>query len=143
METQLQAESSIRIHAPRNKVWEAIIRPEIVKRYFYEANLRADWRKGGEIVYSGFWDGKAYEDRGTILDYEEGFAVTMDFPGKYGKVTYALIDQSDPNILNISTHEYSTVVNVTQSGVETEEQRKAAEKSWNEVLHKMKELLEG
>lgn len=138
---QLQAESKIRIHAPRDKVWEAITRPELVKRYFYEANLKADWRKGGEVVYSGFYDGNAYEDRATITDYEEGFAVTMDFPEKYGHVTYTLRDLSEPSILNLTEGPYTEVI-VTQEGNRTEEERKQSEKGWDDVLHKMKKILE-
>lgn len=142
MEATLQSESTIRIHAPRDKVWEAITRPEIVKRYFFDADLKADWRVGGEVVYRGFWDGDAFEDVAEISEYEEGYSVTMDFHEKYGRVTYTLVDQSEPRILNLSMHEFTTEVTVIQSGMGTQEEVKQTHENWMETLKRMKQILE-
>ncbi|MFM9873505.1 MAG: SRPBCC family protein [Fimbriimonadaceae bacterium] len=142
MATQLQAECKIRIHAPRDKVWDGITRPELVKRYFYNADLKADWRKGGEVVYSGVYEGTAFEDRATIADYEDGYELTMDFREKYGKVSFTLRDLSEPALFNLAEGP-ETVVIVTQEGNRNENERKQSEHSWSEVLHKMKAILEG
>jgi uncharacterized protein YndB with AHSA1/START domain len=141
MATELQAISKIRIHAPRDKVWEAITRPEIVKRYFYNADLKADWRKGGEVVYGGVYEGTAYEDRATILEYEEGFEIVMDFKEKYGTVSFNLRDMNEPALFNLVGGPETEVI-VTQEGNRNENERQQSEHSWSEVLHKMKKLLE-
>ncbi len=142
MDTSIESVSKIKIHAPRDKVWEAITRPEIVEKYFFGTQMKADWREGGEIVYSGEWEGKPYEDRGVIKGYEEGYSVTMDFPGKYGKVTYTLIDLTEPRILDLSIHDHTTLVSITRTGMESEQERKESEENWTEVLKGMKSVLE-
>ena len=58
------------INAPIEAVWAALTEPELVKQYMYGANLVTDWSVGGQITWSGAWEGKPYQDKGIVLGCE-------------------------------------------------------------------------
>jgi uncharacterized protein YndB with AHSA1/START domain len=64
---KLVAEESVTIKAPVSKVWEAFVKPEIIKEYMFGTDIITDWKEGSEIVWKGEWEGKAYRDKGEIL----------------------------------------------------------------------------
>src|SRR5258706_3209022 len=43
--------------------------PEILKQYYFGADIISDWKMGSSIIYKGEWQGKPYEDKGTILAF--------------------------------------------------------------------------
>ena len=69
---KVAATAKIVIHVPAAKVWEALTSPELVRQYLYGAAIVSDWQKGSPITYQGEWQGKPYEDKGTILDIDWG-----------------------------------------------------------------------
>ena len=66
------ATSSITIDAPPDRVWDVITDPAAVKEFMFGADLVTDWTVGGPIAWRGEWEGKPYEDKGTILEVEPG-----------------------------------------------------------------------
>lgn len=70
MSNGLVAESSITIDAPQDRVWRVITDPEAVKEFMFGAELVTDWTEGGPIAWRGEWEGKPYEDKGTILAFD-------------------------------------------------------------------------
>ena len=64
------ATAEISIGAPRTRVWEALTKPELVKQYFFGTNVVTAWKIGEPILFRGEWEGKPYEDRGTVLSFE-------------------------------------------------------------------------
>jgi uncharacterized protein YndB with AHSA1/START domain len=84
------AKVSIQIKAPIKKVWDALTKPELVKQYFFGTDIDTDWKRGSPIFFRGSWDGKAYEDKGRILEvtperhvaysYWSSFSGTPDAP---------------------------------------------------------------
>ena len=40
------SKTAIDIHALASKVWDALIKPEIAKKYFYGAEIISDWKEG-------------------------------------------------------------------------------------------------
>jgi uncharacterized protein YndB with AHSA1/START domain len=137
------AEAEIIINATAPKVWKALTDPKEVKKYFFNTNLIVkEWKEGAPIRYRGVWEGKEYEDKGTILKYEpEQLLVTTywsdmggkpDKPENYNTVTYKL-----------SPAEQGTKVTILQDNIDTEESKKHSEENWKMVLEKLKKLLEG
>ncbi|MGB8703749.1 MAG: SRPBCC family protein, partial [Gillisia sp.] len=61
--------SKIQINATPSKVWEALIKPEIVKKWQYGSVLTSDWKVGGKIHFSTEWEGKIFEQWGTVLEF--------------------------------------------------------------------------
>jgi uncharacterized protein YndB with AHSA1/START domain len=133
--------TSITINAPAAKVWEALTNPAIVKQYFFGTNVRTDWKKGSPIYWEGEWEGKTYQDKGKILDIEEGRYVkynywssmsgTEDKPENYADITYTLSEEGG-----------KTVLVVTQENIKNQEAKEHSEQNWQSVFGKMKEMVE-
>jgi len=135
------AKQSITIAAPRTKVWEALTKPELVKKYFFGTNVESSWKKGDPIRFTGEWDGKPYEDKGTILDIEKNkllkysyyssFSGKPDVPENYSNVTYKLTDMGG-----------NTEYVVEQEGLETEDAARHTEQNWAHIMEELRKLLE-
>jgi len=133
---------SIEIKAPVDKVWDAITNPEIIKQYFFGTTVICDWKVGSPIIFQGEWEGKSYQDKGFILDFDpkkilsynywSSFSGLEDKLGNYSLVTYD-IEEKDGN----------TIINLVQQGFVGEQALQHAEKGWEMVLNKLKDILEG
>lgn len=137
----LVAKIEITIKAEPEKVWEALTKPEIVKEYLFGTNLVTDWTVGGPIIYKGEWEGKPYEDKGTVLE----FTPTTKMVSTYWSVMSGLPDV--PENYNTITYELEAVdggtkLTLLQDNNATEEKRDHSQKNWTMVLEKMKEILE-
>src|SRR5205809_1104818 len=64
------AHVSIRIDAPRAKVWDAPVNPENIKQYMPVTSVVSEWREGSSIVWNSEFLDKAFEVRGTVLRLE-------------------------------------------------------------------------
>jgi uncharacterized protein YndB with AHSA1/START domain len=58
------------IDAPPSQVWAALTDPEQIKKYMFGSEVETDWRPGSPIVWKGEYEGKQYEDKGEILEFE-------------------------------------------------------------------------
>jgi uncharacterized protein YndB with AHSA1/START domain len=64
------ATASTTINAPASKVWDAMTKPELIKKYLFDTDVISDWKVGSPILYRGEWQGKHFEDKGKILELE-------------------------------------------------------------------------
>lgn len=141
MSKNLIAKQSITINAPASKVWDALINPEMIKQYLFGTDAVSDWKVGSPITYKGSWDGKTYEDKGTVLNvvdekllestYWSSMSGTSDAPENYKNVRYELIPINS-----------GTTLMITQNNNATEEEKNHSEQNWRMVLNSLKELLE-
>lgn len=142
MSQTFTAKVSATINAPADKVWEALTNPTLVKEWLFGTEMKvSSWAVGGDITYSGMWEGKPYEDKGKIVaiapqqklisTYWSSFSGLPDAPENYQQVTYELTNVGD-----------GTVITITQEGGKTAEQAKHSEGNWSQVLGSMKQLLE-
>lgn len=142
MDNKFTASINIEINAPAEKVWEALTTPEMVKQYLFGTNLSSDWIEGGDITYTGEWEGKLYQDKGKILKIDTNKALhttywssmsgTEDKPENYDRVDY-----------DLEEHNGQTTLTLTQSNNRSQESVDHSIKNWEMVLGKMKEMLEG
>ena len=112
MNNGLVANASISINAPSAKVWDAIVTPEIVKRYMFGTEVVSDWEQGGPIMWKGEWKGKPYEDKGSILQIEpekllqyshfSPLSGLPEIPENYHTVTYELSADGDQTKVSLS-----------------------------------------
>jgi uncharacterized protein YndB with AHSA1/START domain len=56
--------STIRIHSTIQRVWDALTRPELVKKWQYGSEVITDWQPGSEIRFRAEWEGKVFEQWG-------------------------------------------------------------------------------
>jgi len=141
MDNTLIVKKSIRIIADTAKVWDALTNPEMIRQYLFGTEAISDWKKGSRITYKGVWEGKEYEDGGTILEIEpekifkstywSSMSGTEDRPENYATVTYELEKEGG-----------GTLLTLTQDNIKTEESKEHLEKNWGMVLSGLKKLLE-
>jgi uncharacterized protein YndB with AHSA1/START domain len=141
------AEVSIDIRASRQRVWRALTDPDLVQQYFMGARVDTDWQPGSPITFSGEWDGRAFQDKGEVLEFQPGQRLSYshwsplsgapDTQENYHVVTVALSGPDD-----------RTEVRLTQSnlsGEVTEADRASRaqfESNWNQVLNGLKKTAE-
>ncbi len=135
------AKASIRIHSPSAQVWKALVDPQAIREYMFGTQVVSDWRAGSPIVWKGEWQGRSYEDKGTILSLEpqrllryshySPLAGLPDRPENYHKVTVELSVEGD-----------QTRVVLSQDGNASEEERAHSEKNWEAMLSGLKKFVE-
>jgi uncharacterized protein YndB with AHSA1/START domain len=137
------AQTSITINAPVERVWEALVNPELVQQYLHGTTMQADWREGGTITWRGEWNSTPYEDKGVILRFEPLRVISTshwsplsgveDTPENYHVVTYEL-----------TAHDNKTTLTLTQSNSPTQQDADSLiENGWKPVLQALKQLVEG
>jgi uncharacterized protein YndB with AHSA1/START domain len=62
--------STLNIKASPQKVWEALTKPELVKKWQFGSELITDWKVGGSIRFKAVWEGKVFEQWGTVLEFK-------------------------------------------------------------------------
>jgi uncharacterized protein YndB with AHSA1/START domain len=142
MKNKLTGKASININAPAEEVWEALTTPEIIKKYFFGTNAISDWKVGSPIVFRGVWEGKQYEDKGTILKsipsklfqykYWSSMSGIDDKPENYQTITYELSEKNNN----------TTTLTITQENIPDEKTKEHSEQNWRKVLSDLKNLLE-
>ena len=141
MNNKFIAKATTTVNAPASKVWDALIKPDLIKEYLFGTKVTTDWKEGSPITYKGEWEGKAYEDKGEILkfDPEKSLVSTHwsplsgvpDIPENYHTVTYQLSEKNG-----------KTEITILQDNNATEEEKAHSEQNWRTVLDGMKKLLE-
>jgi uncharacterized protein YndB with AHSA1/START domain len=141
MDQKLVSKSSTIINAPVNKVWEALTNPSLIKQYLFGTNTITDWKKGSPITYEGEWEGKAYKDKGKIVDiipekllhttYWSSMSGKEDRPENYNNVLYEVEEQNG-----------GTLVTISQDNIKDEKELEHMNQNWGIVLDSMKKLLE-
>jgi uncharacterized protein YndB with AHSA1/START domain len=142
MSNDLIVKKTIFINAATAAVWDALTDPQKIKKYLFGTEAISDWKVGSRITYKGVWQGKEYEDGGTILKlipgkifqstYWSSMSGMEDKPENYMTVTYEL-----------SKKDGGTLLSLTQDNCKTEEQKKHLEENWSMVLESLKKVAEG
>ena len=130
------------IDAGRDVVWNAITDPATIARYLYGTQVVTEWREGSPIRYRGEWDGKPYEDKGTILElvpgerfvssYYSPLSGKPDVPESYQTVSYLLADDGD-----------GTLVTITQDGCADDAEAQRMSENWGMTLESLRSVVEG
>lgn len=138
--TDITCTVSVEIKAPVSKVWKALTEPEQIKKYLFGTDTKCDWKVGSPITFSGVWEGKPYEDKGTILAFEPEKLLKYNYwsnwqgedsPEKRQVISYKLQGENG-----------KTVFTLIQENCPTIEARDHSSGNWQSVLNSMKEMLE-
>jgi len=61
--------SSITINATLQRVWDTLTQAELVKLWQYGSDLQTSWEVGSKIRFVTEWEGKIFEQWGTVLEF--------------------------------------------------------------------------
>jgi uncharacterized protein YndB with AHSA1/START domain len=141
MKKGFTATASMALNATAAGVWKALTEPELIKKYMFGTSVTTDWQVGSPITYRGEWEGKPYEDKGTILEvvpekrlvstYWSSMSGRPDSPDQYMTVSYELIPQDG-----------GTKLIITQDNNKTQADASHSEQNWNMVLDEMRKVIE-
>jgi uncharacterized protein YndB with AHSA1/START domain len=122
-------------------LWQALVTPAAIKEYMFGTTVTSDWVVGSPIVWEGEWLGRAYEDKGIILQvvpervleysHFSPLAGVPDVPENYHIVTVELSPDGE-----------RTRVTLSQDNNPTEQAREHSEKNWGMMLAALKQFLE-
>jgi uncharacterized protein YndB with AHSA1/START domain len=139
--TNIEFSTTIEVNARKANVWDALINPEKIKQYLFGTNTLCDWKVGSPLRFIGEWEGKCYEDKGTILAIEKekllsyyywnNFSGIADIPENYQVVTFRL-EEIDGK----------TQLSLRQQNIRSEETKSHSEENWKMVLSSLRSLVE-
>jgi uncharacterized protein YndB with AHSA1/START domain len=142
MAKKLVAQASATLNAPATEVWDALIKPERIKRYMFGTTVVSDFKPGSPITFKGEWEGKPYEDKGVIQKVEplrrlqythfSPLSGQPDVPESYHTVTIELAEQGK-----------ATKVTLSQDNNATEKEKTHSEKNWAMMLEGLKQEVKG
>ena len=134
--------ASTLVNAPVSKVWDALTNPDMIRQYLLGTQVTSDWQVGSPIVYRGEWQGRAYEDKGQVLQAEPGkrlvttfwssMAGLEDVPENYKTIIYELTPQGG-----------ATRLTLTQYNNASQEDADHSDEFWGTMLETLKKLVEG
>jgi uncharacterized protein YndB with AHSA1/START domain len=140
--TDITTTHSVTIDAAMEDVWRALTTPKAIEEWFFGVETESDWQVGSSLVHRGEWQGKPYEDKGTITRIEPPTTLVHthwspagglpDEPGNYQEVRWTLGKTGDG----------ATVLTLNESNLPSEEAKAVSDQAWDAALQKLKELLE-
>ena len=141
MKNKLKGHASVNIHASISKVWDALTKPEIIKQYFFGTNTITDWKPGHPIKFKGEWQGKSYEDKGTILDVKKNKLIKYN----YWSSMSGIEDKPENYVIisyQLSGEDGNVTLNLLQENIPDEKMKAHSEENWNKVLGGLKKVAE-
>jgi uncharacterized protein YndB with AHSA1/START domain len=139
MNRNLKLTVSENIDAPAAVVWNALTDSETITKFMWGTHAKSDWKVGSPLTFEGVWEGKAYHEKGTILEiqkeklmkYSYLTAGIEDVPENYSIITYQL-----------SSDNGKTKMTVTQEGAKDEKSLEHSKQGWTSILGNLKNVVE-
>ena len=135
------ANAEIEIDASPAHVWAALTDPELIKQYMFGSQVETDWKAGSPIVWKGEYEGKAYEDKGEIVEIEPERRLKMthfsplsgqdDRPENYHTLLYELEARAG-----------KTRVSLSQDNNASKEAAEHSQANWEKMLADLKQVVE-
>jgi uncharacterized protein YndB with AHSA1/START domain len=139
--TDITTTQAVTIDAAIDDVWKALTTPSAIEQWFFGVQTETDWQPGNSIVHTGEWQGKPYQDKGTILRIEPPTLLVHthwspmsglpDEPENYEEIRWELTDRDG-----------RTELTLRETNLASEEAKTASEQAWTTVLGNLKQLLE-
>lgn len=142
--------NSILIHAPAEKVWQALTNPEETKKYMFGCETVSDWKIGSQLLWEGTWEGKRMVFvKGHIANiqpnrhlsytvFDPNNTAMEDIPENYLTVTYDLEELPGGTKLTVTQGDFNKVAEGDRRYRESYNNGEG----WNPILKKIKELVE-
>ncbi len=139
--SDLHTSNSIVIEARQADVWKALTTPRLIKEWFFGVDTETDWKVGSELVHRGIWQGKPYEDKGKIVEFDPPHRLVHthwspmsgqpDEPTNYQQVTW-----------EVSERDGLTTLTISEENLPSEQAKAISDQAWSGALGNLKQLLE-
>lgn len=140
MQTEFKSTYQTTISAPIEKVWDALINPEIIKQYFFGSNQETDWKIGSQILWTGEYEGTPYTDKGVVLEFSPNKKLAYSYLSSWSG-----LEDKPENYLYVSYEvnpiEAGTELTIIQSNYD-EEKAKHSNDNWAIVIDGLKKIVE-
>jgi uncharacterized protein YndB with AHSA1/START domain len=141
MKDKFSAQVTIEIDANASEVWDALVNPQMIKKYLHNTNAVSDWKEGSTLEFRGEWKGKSYVDKGEIVKLEKEKLLQYTWLSSSSgmedkKENYSLISY------RLSSKNGKTSLTLTQDNIPNEEGKKQSEKNWSAVFEDLKKVVE-
>jgi uncharacterized protein YndB with AHSA1/START domain len=135
---------AVNINAPISQVWQILTAPELMKKWMMpdlEIDIITSWKIGSPLVIRGNMNGKNFENKGTVLEFEpeqslqyshlSSISRLPDRPENYSIVAFRL-----------EPMEHQTILELTLRNFPTESIYKHLAFYWNVTLEILKKMIE-
>lgn len=142
---ELTAQVVKKIPASAPQIWNALTTPATLKKFFFNADVESDWKRGSQIHFKDEFKGKPYGDKGVVLKVEPPQLLSFshwsplsgqaDAPENYHLVTFSLAPDGKQTVVTLG--QSNLMGGVTPSDVA---HRGDYEKNWASVLEGLAKL---
>jgi uncharacterized protein YndB with AHSA1/START domain len=143
---KLKVKKSITLNAEVAKVWEALTKPEMTKKYMFGTEVISDWKVGSPILWKGTSQGEGkILVKGSIEKIEVGKLLQFttfdlnakytDVPSNYVQATYELTPKLGKTVLSVTQGDYSRVKDGKKRFTD-------ADGGWDQALNALKAFIE-
>ncbi len=135
------ATAEVDVQASAERVWQAMTDPRLIAEYMFGSQVDTDWQVGSPIAWRGEYDGKSFEDHGTVVVFEPRQVLEVthfspltgqeDRPENYHRVRYEVAEADG------STH-----VGLEQDNNGSAEEAEHSAANWQMMLDGLKRVAE-
>jgi uncharacterized protein YndB with AHSA1/START domain len=135
---------TVNINAPASQVWHMLTTPELMKKWMMsdiEIDIITDWKVGSPMVIRGNMNGKNFENKGRVLQFEPEKTFQYSHLSSLSRLpdqpeNYSLIE------FRLEPLENQTILTLTLSNFPTESIYKHLAFYWNVTLEVLKKMIE-
>jgi uncharacterized protein YndB with AHSA1/START domain len=129
------------ITADIETVWDLLVNPTKTSQLFWGSTVESDFKVGSPIMWKGLWDGKPFEDRGTIKGVQRNALLQYTH---WSTATSTAEDEASHNLLTFRLSQEKDGVRVVMEhqNIATLQMKEHSEGMWKQLLATMKKMAE-
>lgn len=139
--TSFKVRKHIDIFATKEKVWDALTNPKVIKQYLFGTEAISDWQVGSTLIFRGGYDGVDYADKGIIKQFEVGEIFQYTYLS-----TFSGLEDKEENYHLITYHlelmHKGVSLHLLHENIQNQKAQNHANENWEHVLKEIKEITE-